>query len=258
MRLFASWFISAVLVFIIAGSAMAQSSDTHLTLTPSAAVFARSNVVGVPHDGAPGFEGGSFRTNGLVKGEMYFAPELLFAGRQVLVGDVAQISYWTKNGTTHVVNPYDWYLVVYTKRYAGQSGTGWYGTRLGAEPYYSVNLVDPANKWVKWSIDSAKNQLRWFESTYNNFGAYTDPSWEVFATGTSLPGVRGTGVPYASQPILYFSVQTASGVDGVGYTGKVDGLTIRLKDGSVATVNLEAVIHRDDDRSDDHHGKDDK
>jgi hypothetical protein len=49
------------------------------------------------------------------------------------------------------------------------------------------------------------------------------------------------GVPYVTQPILYFSVQTASDW-AVGFTGQVDGLRIQLTDSSVANVNFEPFV----------------
>ena len=50
-----------------------------------------------------------------------------------------------------------------------------------------------------------------------------------------------SGVPYAGQAILYFSIQTGSAT-ATGFTGQVDGLRIELTDGSVANINSEPFL----------------
>jgi hypothetical protein len=215
-------------------------TTTALVVTPASPVFDANNVVGVPGDSAPGFAIGSFQSNGVAKTDMYFPPSVLF-GRDVAVGEVASMSYWTKKGTTHLSpNEVDWFLAIYTKRYAGQVGSSFYGTRIGSEPYFSQGLLDPANTWNEWLTDGPSNWLRFFESTYGYFGGYGDPHWDSFIGGTSLAGSRGPGVPYATQPVLYFSVQTGSAW-AAGFVGQVDGFTIELSNGSIATVNFEPL-----------------
>jgi hypothetical protein len=212
---------------------------TNLVVTPASPVFDSNHVVGVPADSAPGFPSGSFASDGVAKTDMYFTPESLF-GHQVTIGEVAGITYWTKKGSTHTVVACDWFLNIYTKPYAGQLGSSFYGIRIGTEPYLSENLVDPANTWNQWTTSGATNYLRFFESTYGYFGSYTDQHFGTFIAGTSLAGSRGPGVPYITQPILYFSPQTASAC-AAGFTGQVDGLRILLTDGSIANINLEAA-----------------
>jgi hypothetical protein len=237
MRLF-----SAVLGLLCAGIAVAQT-NTSIIVTPSSPVFGSggNNVVGVPQDAAPGYQFGSFASNGTAKTDMYFPPQSLF-GRAVTVGEVTAISYWTKKGTLHTSDPGDWYLTIYTEPYTGHLSTsGWYGDRYGAEPYFSVNLDAPANAWNQWSTDGPDNKLRFFESTQGapgaNFGSYTDPDWDTFKAAAPLSGI---GVR-ANQSILYFSLQTASGW-AAGFTGQLDGLRIQLSDGSVATINFEPYV----------------
>lgn len=224
-----------------ATAAPQSPGDTHITVTPLSPVFGVNNVVGVPADAAPGFPGGSFASNGVAKSDMYFTPEALFQGREVTVGQVARMSYWTRIGTTHVVNPADWFMNIYTKPFAGDVSTPtWYGSRFGTEPYFSANIADPANTWNLWSTNLDANTLRFFESTQGapgaNFGSYTDPAWALFIAFPSL----GTSVHRASQAILFFSIQTGSAW-ATGFTGQLDGLRIELTDGSVATVNFEPV-----------------
>jgi hypothetical protein len=214
-------------------------ATTNFTVTPtSVGVYDSNNTIGVPGDPAPGFSLSSIASNGLGKTDAYFTPESLF-GRSVTVGELASLSYWTKTGTTHAVEARDWSLVVYTKPYAGDASTPtWYGDRYGAEPYFSSNLIDPANTWNLWSSEGPSNQLRFFESTAGatgaNFGSYTDPNWTTFSSQNAL-----SGQPRSSQAILNFSLQTGSAW-AAGFTGQIDGLTLSLTDGSVARINFEA------------------
>lgn len=210
-----------------------------LVVTPSSTVYDSKNVTGVSGDFAPGFPGGSLASNGTAKTDMYFPPSMLF-GRDIALGEVASVTYWTKKGTVHSGgDPGDWFLNIYTKPYAGQIGGSFYGTRIGSDPYFSQNLTDPVNTWNLWSSDGPTNWTRFYESTYGYFGSYTDPHWDAFVGGTSLAGSRGPGVPYATQPVLFFSLQTASAW-AAGFTGQLDGFTVELSNGSVATVNFEA------------------
>ncbi len=216
------------------GMATLDVEPPRFIVTPTAPVFL-SNVAGVAGDGAPGFDAGSIKATGVPKAELYFTPSSLF-GHAVTLGDVARMSYWTKKGTTHVVDVHDWFLVIYTTPYAGQPG--WYGARIGAEAYLAANLTETANAWNQWSTDGQTNQLRFFESTYNYFGSSTDPSWTAFVAGSSLTGTHtATPVPYAGQEILYFSVQTAS--SATGFDGQLDGVRIELKDGSVVEIDMQ-------------------
>jgi hypothetical protein len=205
-------------------------------VTPSSPVFDGNHVTGVCVDAPPGFGSGSFRSDGVAKTDIRFTPEALF-GRAVKVGEVARLSYWTKKGTSHVSDPGDWYLTVYTKPFAGDFGP-WYGSRIGTEPYFSMNLIETSGAWNQWTTDGAERQLRFFESTAGapgaTFGSYTDPIWSSFIAGNSL----GTTVPRKDQEILLFTVQTASGW-AAGFVGQVDGFTIELTDGSSAKINFE-------------------
>ncbi len=235
------------LIFAAAAASAACGATTTYTVTPtSIGIFDANNTVGAPGDYAPGFNTSSIASNGVGKTDAYFTPENLF-NRSVTVGEVASISYWTKTGATHTVSPADWGLVLYTKPYAGDASTpAWYGDRYGAEPYFSSNLSDPANTWNLWSSNGTSNQLRFYESTAGapgaNFGSYTDPFWTQFIAQNAL-----SGQPRASQELLYFSLQTGSAT-AAGFTGKVDGLTITLTDGSVARINFEAdVVDTDGD-----------
>jgi hypothetical protein len=193
--------------------------------------------VGIAGDFAPGFGNGSIAGNGLVKAELYLTPQQLF-GRDVTLAEVANMSYWTKKAGDHASAPSDWFLALYTKPYAGDVSTAtWHGDRIGAEPYFSVNIVETPGDWNQWTTNGTTNMLRFFESTNNSyFGSYTDPDWSGFLAAPAL-----SGQPRGPQQVLYFSVQTGSAW-AVGFTGQVDGLRIELTDGSVANVNFEPVV----------------
>jgi hypothetical protein len=205
-----------------------------------------ANVVGIADDAAPGFGTGSYAATGTPKAELYFDPATLFGG-PVTLGDIAGFSYWTKKDSNHVDSPGDWYVTIYTMPYAGQT-SGWYGARIGTEPYLAASLNDPANTWNQWSTGGAKNQLRFFESTPTTpapgapayFGSYTDPDWATFVLGSSLVlplNDRPNSVPYAGQQVKYLTIQTGSLM--AGFTGQLDGFQIWLKDGRSAIINFE-------------------
>ena len=213
-------------------------TTTNLVVQPNSPYFDSNNVNGVAGDFAPGFTGGSFASDGSGKTDMYFTPQMFF-GRDVNLGEIKSMSYYTKTGATHSVDPRDWYMTIYTKPYVGDVSTpSWYGDRIGSEPYFSSSLTDPANTWNQWNTDPGNNRLRFFESTQGapgaTFGSYSDPNWSTFKSGNSL-----SGQPYAGHPVLFFSIQTGSAWAN-GFTGQLDGYRIELLDGSVATVNFEA------------------
>jgi hypothetical protein len=219
------------------------SSNITLTVTPTTPVFDANNVVGVSEDAAPGFQHGSFRSNGVAKTDMYFPPDVLFPSREtpVTIGDVVSISYWTKKDTPHNVNIVDWAFILYVKPYAGQLGTNFYGARFGSEPYFAVDPSDPGATWNQWTTaDDEPNRMRFYESTSGvtgaNFGTYNDPEFAAFRTGNTL-----SGHPVATREVMFFSIQTGSATAG-GFLGQVDGLRIQLADGSIGRVNFEPFV----------------
>jgi hypothetical protein len=212
------------------------------TMTPTLP-YTLANVAGVADDGAPGFEGGSIRAaigTATAKGELYFAPARLF-GREITLGEIARMSYFTKKPTLHAGVPFgvhDGYLAIYTRPYAGQT-TSWFGARVSAEPYYASPLLETAGEWNEWSTDGAERQLSFFESTYNQFGTYDDPTWSDFVhLGNSMAGPNGRlSLPYATLPVLYITLQTAS--NNLGFAGQLDGFQLELTDGTVAVVDFQ-------------------
>lgn len=237
MTSFPTTLITPIAALIITASSAWAQTATHLMVLPSNPLWGASVVTGVAMDAAPGFPHGSVAGSGVAKAEIYFTPEMLFAG-PITLGDIADMSYWTKTGATHATDPRDWFLAIYTAPYAGDVSTPtWYGSRIGSEPYFAMNPDDPANTWNQWSSDGATNRMRFFESTAGapgaTFGTYGDPDWATFVAGNAL-----SGHPYAAQNVLYISIQTGSAW-AAGFTGQLDGLRIELTDGSLATVNFE-------------------
>lgn len=222
-----------------------SGSNTTLVITPSTPfIFDQNNVVGVSEDSPTGFAHGSFKSNGVAKTDMYFLPDSLFPNRAngVSIGEIVSISYSTKKGTTHAVDPIDWAFLIYTVPFVGQGNiTPWYSARFGSEPYFANDPVDPANTWVEHTTASDEpNRMRFYESTAGapgaTFGSYTDPEFAAFKTGNSLYGHSK-----AALKVLFFSIQTGSAT-APGFMGQVDGLRIQLTDGSVGRVNMEPFI----------------
>ena len=221
-------------VLVLAGDAVLRAASTTMFTVLPAMV---TNTVGVPLDPAPGFDHGSLKATGTAKSETYFTPESQLNGRAITLGEIADISYFTKKGTDHVSSTGDWFLAIYTKPYSGDvSPATWYGDRIGSEPYFAQNLTEVVGGWNQWSATDTTNQLRWFESTLDYFGSYTDPDLSTFLAGNAL-----SGQPYATREVLAISVQTAS-TWGIGFEGQVDGLRVALTDGTVMKFNFEPFV----------------
>lgn len=237
----ASKLAAALAVSALLSTGASAATTTNVTVLPATPGVSTATITPVPMDAAPGFSYGSFANNGGgVKSEIYLVPATLF-GREITIGEIDSISYWTKNGVAQTGNAVDWALVVYTKPYVGDlSSPTWYGDRYGAEPYFSAPLNAPAATWNQWTSDAGDNQLRFYESTQGapgaNFGSYTDPFWSTFKTSLALSS-QGR----AARDVLYISIQTGAAWT-TGFTGQLDGLRVALTDGSVANVNFEPFI----------------
>jgi hypothetical protein len=192
-----------------------------------------AGVLGVTADCVTGFEGGSWKATGPAKYERYFTPDQLFGRNNVKISELANLSYWTKKSTTHAVDTSDWYVVIYTKPYTGQPIAGkWYSHRIGSEPYFAQNMVDPANTWNKWVTGAGENnRLRFFESTGDvYFGSYTDGFLSDLVSNPTLK----------DKEILYIVVSTGSAWAAT-FDGQLDGLTVELSSGDSGKVNFEPL-----------------
>lgn len=230
-----STFFAAIAV-MIAGS-HASAAITNLTLRPDYPVSGVTPA-GVEGDSAPGWSSGSWQASvptGAVSPnhftQIYMTPGALF-GRDVAVGEIESISYWTNKDSLHTVEAADWFFQMYTKPYAGSPGAAWYGNRINSEPYFSESLNAPADSWNQWVTDAGEdNRLRFFDSSAGYFGSYTDGFLDDL---TSDP-------TYADQELLFITLSLGTAWAG-GFEGQLDGLSIQLTDGSVANVNFEAAI----------------
>lgn len=233
----------------IAGSAQAQT-----VYLPGDGVTDTTDPVGVMGDAAPGFGTGSFKANGATKTAITFSPEVLFgAGEFFTIGEIANVSFWTKQSAV----PSDpgtylnWYLEIYTAPEGGDDDS-WYRRRLNFEPYFSPDLSDanqPADTWVEWSTDASANQLRVFDANRGDsgavYGTYTDPFLDDIKTGpvdwsTFNALYENDPVTYETDDVWFMAISTGSGWAS-GFEGQVDGVTVTLTDGSVATIDFEAV-----------------
>lgn len=189
-----------------------------------------SAPIGSNTESAPGWGSGSWQANGSSYTGVYFSPDALFGRNNVTVSELSSISFWTNSPNLHTGSqPQDWFLVIYTKPYSGSPGSSWYGNRINTEPYFSENIVEQAGEWTQWSSDIGSNRLRFFDSSNDYFGSYTDGF---------LPDLT-EDPEYANQEILAFRIATGSGWAN-GFNGFVDGLEITLTDNTVGSVDFEA------------------
>jgi hypothetical protein len=229
----------ALFTLTTASAAIAQGNVTTFTVLPTSSGFDQNlnHVLGAPLDAAPGFESGSWQSDGIGKTAFYANPAALF-GHDVKVGDIATLSYWTNDPQLHSVRAGDWYLQLYTKPCAGQLVARFYCARITAEPYFAQNPDDAASEWRRYSTDGATNTLPWFDSANSYFGGYGDPLWNDFK---ERMGLLAPSVAYKDQTLLYLSLQTGSGWAS-GFTGKVDGISVKLVSGEEVRLNLEAFL----------------
>jgi PEP-CTERM motif len=237
---FACLFTGLIYTGVFAPFANAEA----VTLTVYQNYAGNSNIGGNTLTSAPGFDTSSWQAAAPVPGsksENYFDATALF-GYAVTVGDIASISYWTnKPGDSSSV---DWSLNIYTDKQPGDSS--FYNSRLTAEPYLTQTSSgnDPANTWTQWSTSGGTtNALTFYDTARDggNLGVPGDPTLSALQDGgNAYQWTGGTANNYSNEDVLYFSLQTGSAW-AYGFDGLVDGLTIDLKNGDSATINLEAT-----------------
>ena len=159
-------------------------------------------------------------------------------GGSVKIDDIASISYFTnKPGTA--ADP-DWTFYIYTATTGTGDTSGFFHSRLNSEPYFTSTPSVTSNTWHEWSTNDPSNPLRFYDQPRSGtFGSYTDPTLAQLQAGMITWG-NGSMNDYGSEVVSSFSLQTGSAWAN-GFTGLVDGLTITLNDGRVATINFEAV-----------------
>ena len=222
--------LAAMLVAITCCPYAAYAAVHNITLYPDSPGIDVSGIAGNTSNSAPGFGSQSWQLAGNGKGEVYIPAALLFSG-PVTINDIRSISYSTnKPGNGGDV---DWALYIYTMPTGDGDSSGWYKSRLNAEPYFTSSTVAP-NTWNEWSTGGS-NPLKFYDQPRSgNYGTYSDPTLSDLQNSTSY-----NGRDYGVEEILLISLQTGSGWSN-GFTGLVDGLTIELTNGDVYSINLEA------------------
>uniref|UniRef100_Q01PF6 Ice-binding protein C-terminal domain-containing protein n=1 Tax=Solibacter usitatus (strain Ellin6076) TaxID=234267 RepID=Q01PF6_SOLUE len=181
------------------------------------------SVTGNTTESAPGFAGSSWQATG-VKSNFYITPQDLF-GHDVLVKDVASMSYWSNQFNS--LGNSNWSLYIYTVNSGAGDASGWFRSRLFAVPGAG------APGWDQWTT----SDLGFVDTVRGGGTATSDLLWSSITTG-GVTLMNGSSWDYSNEKIKYFSVQTDSGA--TTFTGLVDGLTVNLQDGETAGVNFEA------------------
>jgi hypothetical protein len=80
----------------------------------------------------------------------------------------------------------DFYIAIYTAPDSVDDEASWYGYRLIAEPYYSINLNETVNVWNEWNTAAGTNQLRFFDSAKiaGLYGFYGGPTLQDLQAST--------------------------------------------------------------------------
>ncbi len=185
-------------------------------------------ALGLDGEYASGFDPGALQANvTAADAEKYtkygLSPEVIF-GRPVHVAELHSISYFTSKDTEHNMgNEPDWFVQMYTNGTAH----GWYGERINSEPYFSESIVETPGQWTRWQTSAGQNnRLRFFDSNID-LGGYDDGFLQEMATDPY----------YGPQTLMLFGLATGSGW-AEGFEGMVDGLTIELVSGEIATFNF--------------------
>jgi PEP-CTERM motif len=181
------------------------------------------SVIGNPTESAPVFGDGSWQATG-VKSNFYITPQDLF-GHDVLVKDIASMSYWTNQFNS--LGNSNWSLYIYTANSGAGDAAGWFRSRLFAAP------GEGAPGWDQWTTAS----LDFVDTVRGGGSASSNLLWSSITAG-SVTLMNGSTWDYSNEKIEYFSLQTDSGAKT--FTGLVDGLTVNLLDGETASVNFEA------------------
>lgn len=223
----------AAVLSAVAMTVCVSASATTLTLLPSVA----TNVSGAGSNAAPGFGTGAWASPGSGgKSEFYIAASSLFSG-PVKIDDIKSISYWTNKGGSG--SDPDWTFYIYTAVTGSGDSAGWYHSRLNSEPYFTSSTV-AANTWHEWSTDSPTNAMRFYDQPRSgSYGTYSDPTLADLQAGVVANGAVSHSIDYGTEVVNLFSFQTGSAWAN-GFTGLLDGFTVTLNSGEVASVNFEA------------------
>ena len=246
MKKFLSAFIALMMIFTLLSGAVyvyQAKGATSPTIKLGSNYATLANAVGTKDQHYLG-EGSWKYNHSTTKFETYIAPDPYF-GREITIDDIQSISFHTnKPLPTDGSNPYNFFLVIYTKKDGVNDKGSWFGYRLESEPYFANNLDALADTWVTWTTDSGTNQLRFFDpDTTGTYGTYTDPFLQDIQAGvinwnSYYSGYPTTNIDYGPEKVLYFSFQTGSAWSN-SFDGYLDGIIITLKSGDSLTIDLE-------------------
>jgi hypothetical protein len=196
-----------------------------ISVYPDAAGLADTpgSVIGNTTESAPGFGGGSWQATG-VKSNFYISPAALF-GHDILIKDVASMSYWTNQA--NYSGGANWSLYLYTANSGAGDAATWFRSRLFAFPGAG------ASGWDLWTTSTLT-----FVDTVRGGGSATSSLLWAPITAGPVTLMNGGAWDYSGETVQNFSVQTDSGART--FTGLVDGFTVTLVDGESASVNFNA------------------
>ncbi|HXU77676.1 MAG TPA: right-handed parallel beta-helix repeat-containing protein, partial [Methylomirabilota bacterium] len=157
-------------------------------------------------------------------------------GHNVNVGQVASITYQTKKPTPQT--EVDWRLTIYTTPQGAGDAGSFYRSRIQATPSNALGLNAPANQWNTWTTAPAGvNQFQFLEKRPDFMTE--DMLWSEITGG---PVTRGaTTWDWTGEEVMMIDITLGANSGGGDATSQLDAVQIRLSDGSIADINLEAL-----------------
>lgn len=159
------------------------------------------------------------------------------------VDDIANVFYASRKPAEE---PWNFYLVIYTKADGVDDGASWYGYRLTGQPAYARNVDAVPGEWALWSTQAGPNQLTFYDSNkLHTFGvASGQPTLselqasEAFDWSTVHAGGDVTAIDYGAESVKYLSIQTATNW-AADFHGQIDYVGLELRDGRGVVFDLE-------------------
>ncbi len=191
-------------------------------------------VTADPTTGTPGWGSSSFVSN--ISGNLSATPggtyrysefqlpnlqALFHSSTPISIGDLAQISYYTKNNSGTVQ---DWDIRLYTVPQANNAH--YYHAR-----FESVNPTSTDSNWHQYNGD--------FTNVHT--GVVSPPGMTNVDTPLANLSVSQLAAAYGSQQILYMSFIAGASGNTSPISTNLDGIQITLANGDIANINLAAT-----------------
>lgn len=143
------------------------------------------------------------------------SPKDIFGVTDVTIGDLSQISYYTK-----WVSDLDWQLKIYTE---GEEAGDWYG--------YRFNFTRPAFGDSAWNLSStdALGNLR-----------VSDIATKTTGGSTTVPGtglLTDLDTTFGAKKVLFMDIISSYMTASPPGDSYLDGITLELDNGDTATIN---------------------